>query len=394
MSLSWKTMLDSGMLDKNPLTSQTGSLKNNSKKKRTSTKTARGADGAILRYPVARTTAESEDTLLIKAIEYVPPTAGLGEVARNSVNYEKVFTGDLKNSAQTGITAAGNIDPKTGKVSVKFKNAGGMDKRIEELGSKDPAGFQERIKYYVELPIPQQINDSNSVTWGEDSMNVLQAAGAAVAQSLINDPGKTISDTYKLARAAMISGIDFESMGIGPDTATAVQAALAGRALDATGANVTSQSLLGRATGQIVNSNLELLFQGVNLRSFPFNITFSPRNRKEKDVVKGIIKRFKQSMSAKRGANAFGMNGGIFLKPPDVFLLRYLSNGRDHPFLNVFKPCALTNMSTNYTGTGTYSTYSDATPVNIKLSLVFKEINPVYSEDYDDENLAGKGVGF
>ena len=98
-------------------------------------------------------------------------------------------------------------------------------------------------------------------------------------------------------------------------------------------------------------------------------------------------------MVAKRGESAFGMNGGIFLNPPDVFLLRYLSNGKDHPFLNVFKPCALTNMSVNYTGAGTYATYGDATPVNIKVSLMFKEINPVYAEDYE-ESQGQSGVGF
>ena len=53
---------------------------------------------------------------------------------------------------------------------------------------------------------------------------------------------------------------------------------------------------------------------------------------------------------------------------------------------------ALVNMSVNYTGSGTYATYSDATPVHMKLSLSFQELNPVYAEDYDKE---GKdGVGF
>ena len=48
---------------------------------------------------------------------------------------------------------------------------------------------------------------------------------------------------------------------------------------------------------------LELLFKGVNLRSFPYSITFSPRNPKEEsDVVKRIIRAFKmQSMAAKAG---------------------------------------------------------------------------------------------
>jgi len=103
-------------------------------------------------------------------------------------------------------------------------------------------------------------------------------------------------------------------------------------------------------------------------------------------------------MSAKTGRKDYAVNGGVFLKAPDVFLLRYLSNGKDHPFLNSFKPCALTNMSVNYTGAGTYATYGDGTPVNIKVSLTFKEINPIYAEDYDEGNLfgndAGKGVGF
>ena len=31
-----------------------------------------------------------------------------------------------------------------------------------------------KIKYYVELPIPQEVNDSNTVTWGEDTMNIFQ----------------------------------------------------------------------------------------------------------------------------------------------------------------------------------------------------------------------------
>ena len=50
-------------------------------------------------------------------------------------------------------------------------------------------------------------------------------------------------------------------------------------------------------------------------------------------------------------------------------------------------------MAVNYTGSGTYATYDDTTPVHMQLSLQFQELNPVYSEDYDKEE--GKlGVGF
>ena len=41
----------------------------------------------------------------------------------------------------------------------------------------------QKIKYYVELPIPQEVNDSNIVTWGDDTMNIFQLAGVAACTS-------------------------------------------------------------------------------------------------------------------------------------------------------------------------------------------------------------------
>ena len=51
---------------------------------------------------------------------------------------------------------------------------------------------------------------------------------------------------------------------------------------------------------------------------------------------------------------------------------------------------ALTNMSVNYTGSGTYMTYNDGVPVHMQMMLNFKELDPVYAEDYD---IVG-GVGY
>ena len=84
---------------------------------------------------------------------------------------------------------------------------------------------------------------------------------------------------------------------------------------------------------------------------------------------------------------------GIFLKSPDVFQLKYLRDGHDHPFLNSFKLCALTGMTVNYTNAGTYTSYEDGTPVNIRMNLTFKELNPIYHEDYLSDG-AGSGVGY
>ena len=101
-------------------------------------------------------------------------------------------------------------------------------------------------------------------------------------------------------------------------------------------------------------------------------------------------------MAAKNGSQPGERSqGGIFLKAPDVFHLRYIHNGKDHPFLNSFKHCALTAMSVNYTNAGTFASYGDGTPVSIQLNMTFKELNPIYNEDYRDfEENDNLGVGY
>ena len=383
------------------LTDQTGALKDSKQ---------RSGGGNYLQYPVNRTQAESEDSLLIKALEYMPPKSGVSNDQRSGTyGLKSGFDIDKAISDgtfQPGSQMSGTFNvakikyDKTGKIigsqkAFKIANMGGMDARVNQ-GQKDN---KQKIKYYIELPIPQQINDSNAVSWGEDTMNIMEMAALTVAQQAVTGGLAGAADKFESARKQILEGDTATTFpGLTDDVRRGLVAALSGQAISALGSNVSSASALGRTTGQILNSNLELLFQGVTLRTFPFNITFSPRSRVESDRVKEIIKRFKKSMAAKTGRTDFATNGGIFLKAPDIFQLKYLSNGRTHPFLNSFKPCALTNITVNYTGAGTYATYGDATPVNIKLSLVFKEINPIYAEDYEEGNLFGNnpgpGVGF
>jgi len=95
-------------------------------------------------------------------------------------------------------------------------------------------------------------------------------------------------------------------------------------------------------------------------------------------------------MAPKKGESKAGSSGGVLINSPNLFLLQYLQGGKQHPFLNSFKPCALTSFSVNYTGAGTYATYADGTPVHMKVAMSFKETNPIYEEDYADT----EGVGF
>ena len=343
----------------------------------------------VMVYPVARGPRSiTGDTLLIKCLEYMPPQTTSSYAMRSATANKAGKLGDQKYKEgdvilnKQGLPAK-EPDPK----SFKMVNKGASD-RINSL----TGGQKEKHIYYVELPIPQDVNDNNSVTWGDDSMNILQLAGLAVAQkAFTQDVGKTFDEAKNLLTEGIFEGA---TMLKDEGVKQGIIAAVTGKAFDTFGANVNANSALGRATGMALNSNLELLFDSVNLRSFPFSMNFTPRTPEESMMVKHIIRAFKSSMAAKKGTSEVGQ-GGIFLRAPDVFQLRYLHRGKDHPFLNSFKHCALTGMQVNYTNAGTFASYEDGTPVSINMNLTFKELNPIYFEDYDQFSANdNKGVGF
>tara|TARA_B100000902_G_scaffold245307_1_gene232253 strand:+ start:166 stop:1284 length:1119 start_codon:yes stop_codon:yes gene_type:complete len=341
-------------------------------------------------YPLDRSPDDSEDTFLIKCLRYTQPHDGKTNVSITEGEGGKQLLASELESSKAPTISLSNYDT-TGWISDRM--TGVTDENFYDDDGKflGAGSWKDDIRYYVELPIPQQISDTNSVTWGADTINMFEMAGVAAAQSAVKSGGGSVLGAVNITRDVL--GGKLNIPGMSEEVQTAFRAAVGGKLVNALGSNIDPNSIISRSTGQVMNGNLELLFQGVNLRTFPFDMTFAPRSRKEMFQVKKIIRAFKKSMSAKKGMEGVGRTG-LFLSAPDLFLLRYLRRGKDHPFLNTFKPCALTQFNVNYSGAGTYATYGDSTPVNIQVRMTFKEINPIYSEDYDDTDLAGNGVGY
>jgi hypothetical protein len=242
----------------------------------------------------------------------------------------------------------------------------------------------ENIKnpeYQILLPMPQGISDTNLVKWGQDEINPLEAAGTAgAAEAVKGDPMGAVQKFVGAIQNVATSG----------NAQNLITNYAAAKAVGAFGGNVTLEGALARTSGQVLNSNMELLFQGVQLRSFNFSFNLAPRFEEEAKEVKKIIRTFKQSMAAKTSG---GTGGGLFISSPEVFQLTYKSGGKKHPFLHSFKPCALVSMGVDYAASNVYATYEDATPVHMKLSLSFQELNPIYFEDYNKIPLTD-GVGY
>ena len=221
------------------------------------------------------------------------------------------------------------------------------------------------------LPMQPNLSETNSVDWGGDTMNALQAAGAQAAMGSIQSIANM--DPAALGNTANKAMDDLKSMINDPTAGPFIKAYFAGQAV---GVNNTT----ARATGTVINPNLELLFSGPRLRTFNFNFTFTPRSNKEAREVKKIIKTFKRNMAPQRSSSS------LFLKTPRIFQLEYIYNDTDrqHPFLNKFKPCAMTNFSVNYTPDGSYMTYGDdGSLTSYAVTMAFGELEPIYADEID-----------
>lgn len=231
------------------------------------------------------------------------------------------------------------------------------------------------------IGIQGSITDQNSVTWGAGELNELQKNLVNKSLGFMREPGKTIDDAVSEAQKTLSDEEQMKSLGGLGQLYFAEQATQVG-------------GLLSRATGSVLNPNLELLFQAPTLRTFQFQFKMSPRNKNEADEVKKIIRTFKRGMAAKK------QEGGLFLKAPNVFKIQYLKGSQTiHQSINLIKVCALLNFAVDYTPNGSYMTFGDgqngdeeASMVTYNLSMAFQEIEPIYDVDYDKEYEYGDGT--
>lgn len=252
-----------------------------------------------------------------------------------------------------------NVNPGTGALGGSFQNAN-QRYRVENTTGT------------IYLPMQPALSETTSIDWGADSLNELQRTASNAIMGAMGGLGQsqnleqlkqTLIDTFKRAGQDVSGFLNEQNLD------GFIKAYFAGKIV---GANV-----VGRSTGQVINPNLELLFNGPRLRQFNFNFKLTPREPAEAQVIRDIILRLKRASAPKK------TNGQLFLKFPDIFKLEYVYQGSgQHPFMHKFKPCALTSLSVDYTPDGSYMTYKDEPSMTAyNLSLSFGEIEPIYEND-------------
>ena len=249
------------------------------------------------------------------------------------------------------------------------------------------------------LPMPKA-TDVNGVEWGKSELTStgLFAVGAAQKTlgalnrlSLGNVTGKERQDTLADINAKMKDGrafADFAEAG-GVAQGLAVQTIGKGVA-NFLGSDISTDELLARTSGRVLNPNAEMLFQGPVIRDFSFSFLMVARSQKEGDEIRRIIRMLKVGMAPK-------FQNSTFLENPDIFTIEYKNGEGEKDMLktvNQFSPggLALTTMNVDYAPTGYWSAYRDSQPVAVKMDLAFTELRPIYQSDHLD--TPDDSVGF
>ena len=221
------------------------------------------------RYPNARI-EETSDFLEVKVVEYKPP------------------------GTETS-------DEQPMKLSTSTQS---LQKNIET-----PIG-------YIFLPIPESIADNNSVDWGgDDSLNGLAATGLGMGIKAMSNP----NPLEAIGGLAPDAGSKMKAMANEPGTKDLANSFFASKAVNILGGNTSLSGVLARTSGQVMNPNMELLFKGVSLRAFDFVFDLAPRDKKESETIKNIIRTFKVNMNAKNSSGSDGSGtSGLFIKSPNL----------------------------------------------------------------------------
>ena len=159
--------------------------------------------------------------------------------------------------------------------------------------------------------------------------------------------------------------------GIGMQAAAVIEPLLSFGTL---GTGAGAMAALQRKTGVAAAPMKEMIFQGIDYRTFNYTFKMNPRNRKEAQEIKKIIDCFTYHMLPEK----LGTGAALAYRVPAEFTVRYMYRGRENQYLNQLTFCALTDMKVDYGGGEKYVTYRadnvGAPPVTTSVQLTFQEL--------------------
>ena len=362
-----------------------------------------------LKYPIDADYGNTQDYIQINQFTY------------KAVNPEVLFAPEVSSSVGSGKFATWREDAEENRQLQKdFANKdlnslqlSGKQAKSTLLNGLSMQSPKEEHVGLVKLPMPNQLSDSNNVAWGEDQLNAITAAAATIAAGGLDTGINFLEDIASgdkglgEAFSSLLTGgkdaaggiIQFLKDAKGSRNANLLARSTVGSGLlNLVGFGVSPEAILARGAGVVPNSNLQLLFNAPTLRAFRFDWKMSPRSREEAIRVNNIIRFFKQGMAAKKMQPNSG-GGAYFLGTPNVFDITFRTSklkrelGNENISVMRMKTCACVGAAVNYTPEGMWNAYEKGQTTSCILSLQFKELEPIFNTDYEEDPFVYSNMG-
>jgi len=155
----------------------------------------------------------------------------------------------------------------------------------------------------------------------------------------------------------------------------------AGKAVGAIASIVNSgpARLLAKGAGFAFNPQQQLLFDGIEFRTYRMEFTFTPYSKKEAETVAKIVKMLKTHAAPRLAEGTSGM----FFVPPSTFNLEFLFNGKRNQNVGRVAESVIESIDVDYSPNG-FSTFGDGAPVQTKVIISFKEIELITREKIEE----------
>jgi hypothetical protein len=121
--------------------------------------------------------------------------------------------------------------------------------------------------------------------------------------------------------------------------------------------------------GLALNPVDQMLFDGIDFRTFQMAFTFTPYSREEAREVRDIIKTFRKWAAPRI------MNGaaGMFFEPPATFEIHFRNKDKENDWVPKVAESVIESVDVNYSPNG-WAAHDDGSPVQTMLTLNFREI--------------------
>lgn len=307
-------------------------------------------------------------------------TYNKGSAATNFIILQGASADALQGVVSSGAGAISNAVPDGAANTINLaKNVLGQAVDLLSSGLTITPPYTES-QAYISLYMPDTLSTSFSSDYS--------------AISLRNEVGPTvrkIRTTSQLAETATgASGNLIDKIKTASKEPALLEAVF--NASQRIGTSQAFSSALLQGQGYAVNPQMQMIYQGIGMRSFSLSFIFTPSSATESEVVNDIIYHFKYYSSPELQNPKQSYINNLYMIPPSVFNVYFKINNIENAYLPKYGDCVLENMEVNYAPNG-FSTHRDGAPVQTTLTLLFKEIESVHkhklSKGFNEPQASG-----